>query len=69
TTATGQDRTGLRDVTSQSTSIPIRYTDLQIKSFKKVIPEEIDELVLQYHLNPGTVDKSQIPPPRALTVT
>ncbi|CAG8502249.1 13504_t:CDS:2 [Cetraspora pellucida] len=32
----------------------------------KVIPEDIDELVLQYHLNPGTVDKSQIPPPRAL---
>ncbi|CAG8826556.1 13615_t:CDS:2, partial [Dentiscutata erythropus] len=24
------------------------------KVFKKVIPEEIDELVLQYHLNPGT---------------
>lgn len=39
------------------------------KVFKKVIPEEIDEQVLQYHLNPGTVDKSQIPPPRALSVS
>ncbi|CAG8463327.1 7554_t:CDS:2, partial [Scutellospora calospora] len=39
------------------------------KGFKKIIPEHIDELVLQYHLNPGTIDKSQIPPPRALSIT